>query len=50
MYLSQEDKSKIVNFLKDQLNPKLIYLYGSFAKGQGRFDSDIDLAIYTKEK
>jgi uncharacterized protein YutE (UPF0331/DUF86 family)/predicted nucleotidyltransferase len=50
MYLSQKDKNKIVNFLEDQLNPKLIYLYGSFAKGQGRFDSDIDLAIYTKEK
>lgn len=49
MYLSKEDKNKIVGFLKQEFNPKFIYLFGSFAKGEGRNDSDIDLAIYTNE-
>lgn len=47
MYLSVECKNKIVDFLRKELKPKLIYLFGSFAKGEGREDSDIDLAIYT---
>lgn len=47
MHLSTECKKKIVDFLKKELNPKFIYLFGSFAKGEGREDSDIDLAIYT---
>lgn len=50
MYLSDNDKKIIVEFLKDKLNPKFIYLFGSFAKGEGREDSDIDLAIYTDKK
>ena len=49
MYLSEEYKKKIVDFFTRRLNPKLIYLFGSFAKGEGREDSDIDLAIYTEE-
>ncbi|SNT24215.1 Predicted nucleotidyltransferase [Anaerovirgula multivorans] len=49
MYLSEEYKKKIVDFLRKELNPKFIYLFGSFAKGEGRQDSDIDLAIYTDE-
>ncbi len=47
VYLPEEDKSKIIRFLKTEFNPKFIYLFGSFAKGEGRNDSDIDLAIYT---
>lgn len=47
MYLAEESKKIIVNFLRKELNPSFIYLFGSFAKGEGRADSDIDLAIYT---
>lgn len=47
MYLSKEDKKLIVEYLRNKLQPKFIYLFGSFAKGEGREDSDIDLAIYT---
>ena len=43
MYLSQNDKNIIVDFLVEKLKPKFIYLFGSFAKGEGRDDSDIDL-------
>lgn len=46
MYLQERDKKIIVEYLKDKLNPKFIYLFGSFAKGEGREDSDIDLAVY----
>lgn len=46
MKLSQDSKNTIVRFLLEELNPELIYLYGSFARGEGRKDSDIDLAIY----
>lgn len=49
MYLSKRDKDTIVNFLKKKLKPKFIYLFGSFAKGEGREDSDIDVAVYTEE-
>ena len=46
MYLVEKDKNIIVEYLKDKLKPRFIYLFGSFAKGEGRQDSDIDLAIY----
>ncbi len=49
MYLSEEDKKNIVLFLRKKFNPKFIYLFGSFAKGEGREDSDVDLAIYTDD-
>jgi uncharacterized protein len=49
VHLSAECKKIIIEFLKKELNPKFIYLFGSFAKGEGRIDSDIDLAIYTDE-
>ncbi|GAA0372005.1 type II toxin-antitoxin system antitoxin [Alkalibacterium iburiense] len=48
MKLSKATKYKIVQFLIDEFNPTFIYLFGSFAKGEGRNDSDIDLAIYTE--
>ena len=50
MYLKEEDTKIIVEYLKHKLKPKFIYLFGSFAKGEGRDDSDIDIAIYTDEK
>lgn len=50
MYLEDRDKKIIVKFLREKINPKFIYLFGSFAKGEGREDSDVDLAIYTKKE
>lgn len=50
MYLPDKDKKIIVEFLKQKLKPIIIYLFGSFAKGEGRNDSDIDLAIYTLDE
>jgi len=50
MYLSENDKNIIVDFLVKKLKPKFIYLFGSFAKGEGRDDSDIDLAVYLEEE
>lgn len=50
MYLSKESKNKIVDYLKEQFHPTFIYIFGSFARGEGREDSDIDIAIYTPEK
>ena len=46
MELPQDTKDTIVQFLLDKLNPELIYLYGLFARAEGRSDSDIDLAIH----
>ncbi len=46
MYLSQNDKNIIVDFLVEKLKPKFTYFFGPFAKGEGRDDSDIDLAVY----
>lgn len=47
MYLSEENKNTIVNSMVKEFNPKFIYLFGSYAKGIAREDSDIDLGIYT---
>ncbi len=32
------------------MKPKFIYLFGSFVKGEGRDDSDINLAVYLDEE
>lgn len=50
MYLLDKDRKIIVEYLRSKLNPKFIYLFGSFARGEGREDSDIDLAIYSNEE
>ncbi|HCQ88668.1 MAG TPA: nucleotidyltransferase domain-containing protein [Clostridium sp.] len=50
MFLKNEDVDKIAEFLVEKLQPNLIYLFGSFAKGEGREDSDIDLAIHVDGK
>lgn len=45
MELSPIAKDIIVEFLIGKLDPKIIYLYGSFARKEGRSDSDVDLAF-----
>lgn len=49
MYLSEAYKNKVVDFLLKEFHPKFICLFGSLAKGEGREDSDIDIAIYTDQ-
>ena len=49
MYLEERDKKIITEYLKGKIKLGLIYLFGSFAKGEGREDSDVDLAIYPEE-
>lgn len=49
MYLEERDKKIIIEYLKNKIKLSLIYLFGSFAKGEGREDSDVDLAIYPEE-
>lgn len=50
MFLKNEDVNKIVEFLVEKLQPNFVYLFGSFAKGEGREDSDIDVAIHVDGK
>lgn len=50
MYLNDKDKNVIVKFITDKLNVEFIYLFGSFARGEAREDSDIDIAVFSIEK
>lgn len=50
MFLSITTKNEIIEFLNKNIKLNLIYIFGSFAKGEGREDSDIDIAIHTFEK
>ena len=43
-------KSGLIDYLWDKLAPDTIILYGSFAKGEGTENSDIDLFIQAPEK
>jgi uncharacterized protein len=47
MFLESCDIDKTIKYLTEKLQPNFIYLFGSFAKGEGREDSDIDLAIHS---
>jgi predicted nucleotidyltransferase len=49
MSLMDECVLKIVEFLKEEINPYLIIVFGSYAKGVSRKDSDIDIA-YANDK
>ena len=46
MFLSKDKKKIIVDFIIERFNPKFIYLFGSYASGEAREDSDIDIGIY----
>lgn len=47
MFLQDKVKKDIVEFINKEFSTRIIYLFGSFARGEGRQDSDIDLAIYS---
>ncbi|SDC82021.1 MULTISPECIES: type VII toxin-antitoxin system MntA family adenylyltransferase antitoxin [unclassified Candidatus Frackibacter] len=49
MNISSDKIELIKSFLIDELSPTLIYLFGSFAKGVGRPDSDIDIAFLSQK-
>jgi len=40
----------IVSHIKKELNPRLIYIFGSFAKNRQNSDSDIDIAFLCDTK
>jgi predicted nucleotidyltransferase len=44
------DFEAIKSFLIEELAAELIYLFGSYAKGKERPDSDLDLAFLTSEE
>lgn len=46
--LSEEIKRQMIELLKLHAQPDFILLFGSFAKGIAREDSDIDLAYFSK--
>ena len=48
--LIQLQESKLIPFLKDNLMPKSIVLFGSYQKGDDIEDSDIDLFIECKKE
>lgn len=41
--------SKVLELLKEQLKPVIIYVFGSYAYGELRADSDIDIAFLSDE-
>lgn len=49
MFLKDIDKKNIVEYINNTMSVEFIYLFGSFARGEGREDSDIDIAIYSNE-
>lgn len=48
--MSYDFESKIIDFLKENINPYLIILFGSYVKGNFRPDSDIDIAFLSDNK
>ena len=43
-------EKQLINLIQTKINPDFIILFGSFAKGTYRDDSDIDLAYFRKEQ
>lgn len=44
-YIDKLYKSGLIDFLKEELSPSCIILFGSFRKGESDKDSDIDLFV-----
>ena len=44
--LSEEIKKELVAMLNERVNPSFTIIFGSYAKGTAREDSDIDLGYY----
>ncbi|WP_336663954.1 type VII toxin-antitoxin system MntA family adenylyltransferase antitoxin [Kurthia gibsonii] len=48
--LEENLKKQLIKVIQNKINPAFIILFGSFAKGTSRHDSDIDLAFFSKEQ
>lgn len=48
--LSKEIQQQLIDTMNEQLKTDFIILFGSFAKGTARADSDIDLAYFSNQK
>ena len=48
--LEKDIENQLINLIQTKINPDFIILFGSFAKGTNRDDSDIDLAYFSKEQ
>lgn len=48
--LEENLKNQLIEIIQNKINPAFIILFGSFAKGTNRIDSDIDLAFFSKEQ
>lgn len=48
--LEENLKKQLIKVIQNKINPAFIVLFGSFAKGTNRIDSDIDLAFFSKEQ
>ena len=48
--LTKEIEQQLIDTINKQLNTHFIVLFGSFAKGTARDDSDIDLAYFSDEQ
>lgn len=48
--LEENLKKQLIKIIQNKINPAFIILFGSFAKGTNRIDSDIDLAFFSKEQ
>lgn len=46
--LSEELTQQLIDIINQHVQPDFILLFGSFAKGNAREDSDIDLAYFSK--
>ena len=48
--LDQEIQQQLIESIKQCVQPDFIILFGSFAKGTARDESDIDLAYFSKQQ
>lgn len=48
--LEKNIEMQLIQIIQTKVNPAFILLFGSFAKGTNRDDSDIDLAYFSKEQ
>jgi predicted nucleotidyltransferase len=48
--LTEEIKKQMIEVLRNETNPDFIILFGSFANGTAREDSDVDLAYFSDKQ
>jgi predicted nucleotidyltransferase len=48
--LTEEIKKQLIEMICNETNPDFVILFGSFAKGTAREDSDVDLAYFSDKQ